>query len=352
MIGIEVFSGAGGMSHGAAAAGVNVRVAVEIDKAACATFSRNHRQTSVINSDIANVDQLNFGSRDAPVILFGGPPCQGFSTSNQRTRNTSNRNNWLFLEFFRVSDIVDPDWIVIENVAGITHTANGHFLSLITSQLASRQYDFTYSLLQASEHGVPQKRQRFFLVARKRKKVKSLDGIPKQASELTVRDAISDLPVLRNGDSLGHLPYRADPASSYASSLRGNLRECEGHLVTRNASHIVERYPHIPSGGNWSDIPEHLMASYKDRTRCHSGIYHRLSEDRPSIVLGNFRKNMLIHPTQHRGLSIREAARIQSFPDHYNFSGSIGLQQQQVGNAVPPRLAEAVFSFIVRQSLA
>ena len=213
-------------------------------------------------------------------------------------------------------------------------------------------YKFTYSLLQAAEHGVPQKRQRFFLVARKRKAVKSLDGIPKESKELTVRDAISDLPFLDNGDAQGYLPYRMAPASSYAKSLRGSLEECEGHLVTRNAPHIVERYPHIPSGGNWSDIPEHLMGSYKDRTRCHSGIYHRLSEDRPSIVLGNFRKNMLIHPTQHRELSVREAARIQSFPDHYKFSGSIGLQQQQVGNAVPPRLAEAVFSFIVRQNLA
>jgi DNA (cytosine-5)-methyltransferase 1 len=88
------------------------------------------------------------------------------------------------------------------------------------------------------------------------------------------------------------------------------------------------------------------MANYADRSRCHTGIYHRLRENEPSIVIGNYRKNMLIHPSQDRGLSVREAARLQSFPDGYVFRGSIGFQQQQVGNAVPPLLAKAVFSHI------
>ena len=90
------------------------------------------------------------------------------------------------------------------------------------------------------------------------------------------------------------------------------------------------------------------MKNYKDRRRCHTGIYHRLRSDTVSIVIGNYRKSMLVHPTQHRSLSVREAARIQSFPDSYTFHGSIGFQQQQVGNAVPPRLAESVFREIVR----
>ena len=93
------------------------------------------------------------------------------------------------------------------------------------------------------------------------------------------------------------------------------------------------------------------MGNYTDRSRCHTGIYHRLRPDKPSVVIGNFRKNMLIHPTQHRGLSVREAARIQSFPDSYEFHGSIGFQQQQVGNAVPSLLARSVFQQICRKIL-
>ena len=110
----------------------------------------------------------------------------------------------------------------------------------------------------------------------------------------------------------------------------------------------MRRYPHVPQGGNWENIPARLMENYANRTRCHEWIYRRLSVDEPSVVIGNYRKNMLIHPTQDRGLSVREAARLQSFPDTFAFQGSIGLQQQQVGNAVPPLLAKAVFNSILR----
>lgn len=347
MIGVEAFAGAGGMSLGASNAGVEVRVAIEINRNACNTFEANHTNVKVLNCDICSVEALPIENRVAPLILFGGPPCQGFSTSNQRTRNQDNKNNWLFREFFRLSDLILPDWLVIENVAGLLQTEKGSFLSKIEDELKNRNYHYTYGLLQAAEHGVPQKRQRFFLIARKNGEVSPISNLKITPGTLSVRDAISDLPALKNGDRLDFLPYTEKTPSAYAQSLRGDLSACDGHIVSNNAPHIVERYPHIPSGGNWRNIPPELMASYKDRTRCHSGIYYRLSNDRPSIVLGNFRKNMLIHPTQHRGLSVREAARIQSFPDTYKFMGSIGVQQQQVGNAVPPKLAEAVFSFIL-----
>jgi DNA (cytosine-5)-methyltransferase 1 len=124
--------------------------------------------------------------------------------------------------------------------------------------------------------------------------------------------------------------------------------DVQGNLVTRSADVIIERYRHIGNGGNWEDIPSELMTNYQDASRCHTGIYHRLEWDTPSKVIGNFRKNMLIHPQQHRGLSVREAARLQSFPDHYEFLNSIGFQQQQVADAVPPLLAEAVAESILQ----
>jgi DNA (cytosine-5)-methyltransferase 1 len=164
---------------------------------------------------------------------------------------------------------------------------------------------------------------------------------------VTVREAIADLPVLRNGASVSSLRYRSAPVSEYARQMRGRLRICSNHLVTESHPDIIKRYWHVPQGGNWSDIPKRLMANYQDRSRCHTGIYRRLKWDEPSVVIGNFRKNMLIHPTQNRGLSVREAARLQSFPDWFEFHGSIGFQQQQVGNAVPPLLARAVFQVLI-----
>jgi DNA (cytosine-5)-methyltransferase 1 len=160
-------------------------------------------------------------------------------------------------------------------------------------------------------------------------------------------EAIGDLPRLDNGASTNWLPYGEAQPSTYARRLRGRLKRSPNHLVSRNAPAIIARYSHIPEGGNWEDIPVRLMRNYADRSRCHTGIYHRLHGYRPSIVIGNYRKNMLIHPTFDRGLSVREAARIQSFPDSFEFLGSIGFQQQQVGNAVPPALAAAVFRRII-----
>jgi DNA (cytosine-5)-methyltransferase 1 len=132
--------------------------------------------------------------------------------------------------------------------------------------------------------------------------------------------------------------------------MRDGLAVSRNHLVTRNADFILERYRFVPPGGNWEDIPIRLMKNYADRDRCHTGIYHRLRLDEPSKVIGNYRKNMVIHPSQNRGLSVREAARLQSFPDSFVFKGSIGFQQEQVGNAVPPLLAKAVFDAIVRSA--
>lgn len=142
-------------------------------------------------------------------------------------------------------------------------------------------------------------------------------------------------------------PYRCEPHSDYAREMRGTGVNCGNHLVTRNAPYVIDRFKHVPAGGNWSDIPAEQMKNYADTSRCHTGIYRRLDPRKPSVVIGNFRKNMLIHPSQNRGLSVREAARLQSFPDSFVFKGSIGFQQQQVGNAVPPLLARAVFEVIL-----
>lgn len=347
MIAIDLFSGAGGMSVGAHWAGIRVAVAIESDKYAAATYSHNHPDTHVICEDIRKVTHIDLPEQNEQLVLFGGPPCQGFSTSNQRTRSSANPSNWLFREYLRVVRMMRPDWVVFENVKGIMETEGATFLGYVLSGLANLDYTVSYSVLNAKDFGVPQNRSRLFVIG-------SLHGIsvnmpePVTSIPVTVREALADLPDLETGASLCVLPYKGRCESEYARKMRGELKKSTNHLVTRNAPHIIDRYRHIPQGGNWEDIPEHLMDNYADRSRCHTGIYRRLTETEPSVVIGNFRKNMLIHPRQHRGLSVREAARLQSFPDSFKFHGSIGFQQQQVGNAVPPLLAKAVFEEVMR----
>ena len=314
MLGIDLFSGAGGMSLGASLAGVKVLYALEANRHACTTYAHNHRDSKLLHKRIEDVVKSDFKSlrnRRHGLIVFGGPPCQGFSTSNQRTRTVDNPQNWLFLQYIRVVKLLQPEWIVFENVIGITQTAKGHFLRTVRSALADAGYPTTQLTLNAADFGVPQRRTRLFLIAN-RSGISLSSPLP-LAKTVSVGQAIGDLPALINGASVDSLPYGSAPPSTYAQQLREGLVVSSNHLVTNNNPN-----------------------------------YRRLSVDEPSVVIGNYRKNMLIHPTQDRGLSVREAARLQSFPDTFAFQGSIGLQQQQVGNAVPPLLAKAVFNSILR----
>lgn len=347
MLGIDLFSGAGGLSLGAQLAGIEVKIAIESDSIAAKTYQLNHPKTTVINEDIRNVSDISLNTLDGDhTILFGGPPCQGYSTSNQRTRNKENPMNWLFEEYVRIARMIRPEWLVLENVKGIKETENGFFVNKIVQSLTELGYTCSCMVLCASNYGIPQTRTRFFLIGSIHGK--KVSPPPACVSKVTVKDAIEDLPSLFNGANKDILPYKSEATSNYARHLRNNLSFCSGNLVTKNSEIVLNRYRYIPQGGNWKDIPDALMENYKDKTRCHTGIYRRLSYDKPSITVGNFRKSMLIHPVENRGLSIREAARLQSFPDSYVFCGSIGFQQQQVGNAVPPYLAKAVFQEILK----
>ena len=168
-------------------------------------------------------------------------------------------------------------------------------------------------------------------------------------TKITVEEAIGDLPSLQNGEMVDEAPYTLtlEEASPYAQLMRKGSDLARQNFVSRNNDLVIERYKYIGQGQNWRSIPDHLMQNYADKGRCHSGIYKRLMEDKPSIVISNYRKNMLIHPWQNRGLSVREAARLQSFPDRFIFKGTLMDIQQQIGNAVPPLLAKAVFEKIM-----
>lgn len=333
------------MSIGARWSGIQTKFAIDSDSSASKTYKMNHPATNVFCEDVCGFEF----SRHRPAgrtVLFGGPPCQGFSTSNQRTRNAKNENNWLFKEFLRAVREFQPSWVVFENVKGITETENAEFLDRVISGLEKLGYGTKFDVLNAQDFGVPQSRSRLFIVASRQIEYFEFP-IAMGSPAVSVKDALSDLPLLENGANVEETSYRCDAKSDFASKMRGDCKVSYNSLVTKNSEDIIQRYRHIPEGGNWSDIPVELMKNYKDVSRCHTGIYRRLKWDQPAITIGNYRKNMLVHPGQDRGLSVREAARLQSFPDDFRFFGSIGFQQQQVGNAVPPLLARAVFTQVI-----
>lgn len=346
-IGIDIFSGAGGLSLGAEWAGINVRYAIELDKCSAQTYRTNNPNTTVIEQDITTVDVNELKHEDI-FIVFGGPPCQGFSTSNRKTRNSFNKNNDLFKEFLRFIKELSPEWFLFENVEGITNYHNGETLSIIKQGFIELGYSIVDKILYASDYGVPQKRNRYFIVGNK----KEIEfSFPETMSEIvTVKDAISDLPKLCNGSKEEALPYRTEIISNYARKMRAGSKFSMQNFVSASFPYVIERFQYIKQGENWKSIPEELMTNYKDKQRCHSGIYKRLIADQPSIVISNYRKNMLIHPFEDRGLSVREAARLQSFPDTFIFEGSLMHKQQQIGNAVPPLLAKAIFEQILKLS--
>ena len=329
------------MTLGAQNAGIQVIYAVEKCPVAASTYRMNFPGVPLHVGDIRGLETVPKPPPDHRKIVFGGPPCRGFSTSNQRTRAQTNSDNWLFSDLIRIARIWEPDWIVIENVRGIKETLNGFFMDQINNELEKLHYTTSTTTLNAVHYGVPQRRDRTFIFG-SRHGEEFVSPAPSSETPITVDDAIADLPPLASGASINELPYAHEPTNDFAHRLRRQLPTVTGNLVTNNSAHILERYPHVPQGGNWASIPRYLMANYADISKCHTGIYRRLHPDRPSTVIGNFRKNMLIHPYQHRGLSIREAARIQSLPDTFLFNGSIGFQQQHVGNIVPPPLAKSV----------
>ena len=332
-------------------AGIRIRTAIEINPHAAKTFLRNHEGAKVLQGDIQNINPKALHGEKKPVfIIMGGPPCQGFSMSNTRTRNMKNEKNFLFLEFVRFVQELRTKWFVLENVWGITNINEGKTQKMIEDCFrAIPGYDnITSSVLWASDYGVPQNRNRFFMVGNRL----GIDfQFPKKhKTKITVEEAISDLPSLQNGEMLEEAPYikPLEDASEYAQLMRQGSDLARQNFVSRNNDLVIERYKYIGQGQNWRAIPDHLMQNYADKGRCHSGIYKRLRADQPSVVISNYRKSMLIHPYENRGISVREAARLQSFPDTFIFEGPLMHIQQQIGNAVPPLLAKAVFQQIIK----
>ncbi len=304
-------------------------------------------------------------------LLLAGPPCQGFSNSNKMSRQDTNPLNLLALDTVQCISAASPLIAIIENVPGIRSITSARSPNLTVSEHIERKlrkigYSVRTILLDAADYGVPQHRIRSFTVAVTEALSDHIDlgdlvpparfGPDRKNPYCTVRDALSDLPRLDNGamDVVGSYPKQ--PMTTYQKEVRRHADGLYDHVTTRHAPYVLERYKAIPQGANWRAIRRRL-SNYSNPDNTHTNIYRRLHPDEPSITIGNFRKAMTIHPFEDRGLSLREAARLQSLPDWMRFFPDnpeiyhghlrgLGLRQQQVGNAVCFRLTSELVSHL------
>lgn len=352
---IDLFCGAGGLSEGFRQAGVHVLAGQDIDATFGHTFEATHNEARFVHGPIQDVSTKDLlkAAKAKPGevdILIGGPPCQGYSVYNHQ-RGIDDPRAGLFKEYLRIVADIRPRWLIMENVSGITSIAGGGIVREIQAGMRKLGYRVDMKLLKAEEYGVPQERRRVFFIATREADCPILFPTATHGPELepfvTVWDAIGDLPHLENGEDPGPQAYVRKPQNSYQALLRGDRRFVENHSAPRLSKVNLERMRHIPPGGSWRDIPFDLLpAGMKKAKRSdHTKRYGRPQKsDLACTVLTkcDVHWGAYIHPTQDRSFSVREAARLQSFPDSFSFSGSRTEQYVQVGNAVPPLLGRAV----------
>lgn len=361
---IDLFCGAGGLSEGFRQAGFQVLAGQDYDEMAGRTFAATHPEAQFIGGPIEKVTPQQLldaaGKKRGEIdVIVGGPPCQGYSVYNHQ-RGANDPRAGLFRQYLRIVEGIMPRWLVMENVTGITSIAGGAIVRQIYEEMNRLGYEVDMRVLKAEEFGVPQERRRVVFIAN-RVGMPILFPEPTHGKGLkpfvTVWDAISDMPRLENGENRGLLPYDAKPTNAYQTMLRGNCRFAFNHAATRLAPINLERMRHIPPGGSWRDIPFDLLpAGMKLAKRSdHTKRYGRPRKtDLACTVLTkcDVHWGAYIHPVQDRSFTVREAARLQSFPDFFDFQGSRTDQFIQVGNAVPPLLGKRIAEALLRADTA
>ncbi len=373
---IDLFCGAGGITEGFRRAGFQCLYANDINDWAIKTFSANHPVTLAESCPIESVDagrlRKKLGLRKGQLdVLVGGPPCQGFSI-NAPERFLEDPRNSLFRHYVRFLDEFRPKTLLFENVPGMLSLGGGVIFERILNALREHGYSISYRILFAAHYGVPQERWRMIILG-------SLFDIPPShphpthdagaranfkggntltfrplplesrllARPVTVGDALDDLPRLQMGEGGEIVTYDRPPHSQYARQMRSGEAVTYNHMASSLSAQNVERMKYIKPGGSWRDIPWDLLPKgmKKARKTDHTKRYGRLRKDGlSSTVLTKCDPHWgaVFLPDQDRALTVREAARIQSFPDWYKFLGPRVAQYEQVGNAVPVLMAEAI----------
>jgi len=384
----DLFGGAGGISVGFHNAGYKSVFFNEINKTAGATHSLNFPESVPFVCPIQDLTAQKImqetGLKDGDLdVMVGGPPCQGFSI-NAPIRSVDDARNSLFHNYVRlVLEGLRPKFIVMENVPGLISFNNGQSLADVQAAFENAGYRVIFKILNAAHYGVPEERWRLFFIGTRLPGVELSMPMPTHYSlqrtnftggkeytfrhaignrgqddlfqalkdPTTVRDAIDDLPPLKSGGGIVDSPYEKEATSEYQKLMRKGSHNIFNHECAAVAQINLDRLKHVKPGGSWRDIPFELLPKGLQRARRsdHTKRYGRLDPKGMSGTIltkcdphwGTF-----FHYKQNRIISVREAARIQSFPDWFKFTGSKTEQYRDVGNAVPPLLAQTIAAHI------
>lgn len=326
---IDLFCGCGGLSLGFEQAGFDCVLAIDFWDEAIDTYNYNREKKVGICKDICSMDDndfLKFRGKVAGVI--GGPPCQGFSTVGKR--QTEDPRNQLYKQYSRVVELVDPDFFLLENVKGLLTLSKGFFKDDIVNRFSALGYNVTFKVLNAASYGIPQNRERVFFVGIKNKSF----IFPKEFGyQLGAADGISDL---EEGKY-------SNPKNDYQRMLHLDSGIIQNHELTQHSPKTVSIINMVPDGGNIKSLPPEYW-----EIRKYNKAFERMDSSRPSNTVDTGHRNYF-HYKESRIPTVRENARLQSFPDSFVFCHSRTSQYKQVGNAVPPQLAYVIAKAIKDQ---
>lgn len=343
---IDLFSGAGGLSKGFLDAGFDVLLGVDNDKAALNTFKLNHGGAEALTLDLSDnkaFDDIKnvIGSRKIDVIV-AGPPCQGFSLSGPR--NFDDDRNKLYLAVIKTVKIFQPKAFIIENVPGMATLYNGEIKNEILKRFDKLGYNIESKILCAADYGVPQMRRRLIFMGIRKDIGKPYFPKPiiTEDNYITCRAAIDDLPSREFDIGKEDDDYLNSPNSDYQVRMRGSCNVLHNHIGTNHTKLVSDTIALVPEGGNYKDLPPGW-----GETRRFNEAWTRYDGNKPSKTIDTGHRNHF-HYKYNRVPTVRENARLQSFPDDFIFLGTKTQQYRQVGNAVPPLLGFALANEIIR----
>jgi len=342
---IDLFSGAGGLSRGFMDAGYDVLIGTDFDDAALKTFANNHGNAKAVKLDLFDhdniqvlVDMMNEMGEKLDVLI-GGPPCQGFSLAGKREEE--DERNVLYTAMVKTAAKLKPRAVVLENVPGMLTLYEGKAKEKIFKDFEELGYTMNVKVLYAPEYGVPQIRKRavFVGILNTEEPFQYPEPILKEENFITCEQAISDLPTLEDDVDYSLQTvreYMTEPTNDYQKMMRKNSNKAFNHYPTKHAQKTIDHIALVPDGGKYTDLPPELVGNFK----YHESL-HRYNSKKPSLTIDTGHRTHF-HYKYNRIPSVRENARLQSFPDDFIFYGSKQQQYKQVGNAVPPLLGKAV----------